>query len=58
MVVVLGPSMRLAGPSLVVVERLTRPRPEIGAILIAEQLTTEVLQQALRAGVQDVLPLQ
>jgi pilus assembly protein CpaE len=30
----------------------------VGAILIAEQLTTEVLQQALRAGVRDVLPLQ
>src|SRR5215204_4306004 len=57
LVVVLGPSM--ASPDqLVVVERLTRPRPEVGAILIAEQLTTEVLQQALRAGVRDVLPLQ
>ena len=57
LVVVLGPSM--ASPDqLAVVERLTRPRPEVGAILIAEQLTTEVLQQALRAGVRDVLPLQ
>jgi pilus assembly protein CpaE len=57
LVVVLGPSM--ASPDqLVVVERLTRPRPEVGAILIAEQLTTDVLQQALRAGVRDVLPLQ
>src|SRR5690349_11905977 len=57
LVVVLGPSM--ASPDqLVVVERLTRHRPEVGAILIAEQLTTEVLQQALRAGVRDVLPLQ
>jgi pilus assembly protein CpaE len=57
LVVVLGPSM--ASPDqLVVVERLTRPRPEVGAILIAEQLTTELLQQALRAGVRDVLPLQ
>jgi len=57
LVVVLGPSMASLD-QLVVVERLTRPRPEIGAILIAEQLTTEVLQQALRAGVRDVLPLQ
>ncbi len=57
LVVVLGPSM--ASPDqLVVVERLTRPRPEVGAILVAEQLTTDVLQQALRAGVRDVLPLQ
>ena len=57
LVLVLGPSM--ASPDqLAVVERLTRPRPEVGAILIAEQLTTDVLQQALRAGVRDVLPLQ
>jgi len=57
LVVVLGPSM--ASPDqLAVVERLTRPRPEVGAILIAEQLTTELLQQALRAGVRDVLPMQ
>jgi pilus assembly protein CpaE len=57
LVVVLGPSM--ASPDqLAVVERLTRPRPEVGAILIAEHVTTEVLQQALRAGVRDVLPLQ
>jgi pilus assembly protein CpaE len=57
LVVVLGPSM--ATPDqLAVVERLTRPRPEVGAVLIAQQLTTELLQQALRAGVRDVLPLQ
>lgn len=57
LIVVLGPSM--ASPDqLAVVERLTRPRPEVGAILIAEALTTDVLQQALRAGVRDVLPLQ
>ena len=49
----------MASPDqLVVVERLTRPRPEIGAILIADELSTEVLQQALRAGVRDVLPLR
>lgn len=57
LVVVLGPSMSTPD-QLVVVERLTRPRMEVGAILIAEQLTTDVLQQALRAGVRDVLPLQ
>jgi pilus assembly protein CpaE len=57
LVVVLGPSMASLD-QLVVVERLTRPRPEVGAILIAAQLTTELLQQALRAGVRDVLPLQ
>jgi pilus assembly protein CpaE len=57
LVVVLGPSMASLD-QLVVVERLTRPRPEVGAILVAERLTTELLQQALRAGVRDVLPLQ
>jgi pilus assembly protein CpaE len=57
LVVVLGPSM--ASPDqLAVVERLTRPRPEVGAILIADHLTTDLLQMALRAGVRDVLPLQ
>ncbi len=57
LVVVLGPSM--ASPDqLTVVERLTRPRPEVGAILIADHLTTDLLQMALRAGVRDVLPLQ
>jgi len=53
-VALLGPSC--AGPAgLVAVERLTRSRPEVGAVLMVEALSTDVLQRALRAGVKDVL---
>ena len=52
-VVVLGPS--LVG-SLQEVEKLTRSRPELGVILVVEELSATVLQQAIRAGVKDVLP--
>ncbi len=53
-VLVLGPSCARDG-SLVSVERLLQVRREIGAILVTEELTTALLQQALRAGVKDVL---
>jgi pilus assembly protein CpaE len=53
-VAVLGPSCAY-GPELTAVEELVRVHREVGAILLAEQLTTELLQQALRAGVRDVL---
>ena len=52
-VAVLGPSCAY-GPELTAVEELVRVHREVGAILLAEQLTTELLQQALRAGVRDV----
>jgi pilus assembly protein CpaE len=53
-VAVLGPSM--ADPiGLTSIERLTRLRPEVAAILVVEHLTTDLLQRALRAGVRDVL---
>lgn len=53
-VVVLGPSC--AGPSdLAMVERWSRTNPEVGAILVTSELTTTLLQTALRAGVRDVL---
>ncbi len=53
-VVVLGPSC--ADPiGLMAVERLLRLRPAAASILVVDVLTTEVLQQALRAGVRDVL---
>lgn len=51
---VLGPSCASDG-SLNSVERMIRSHGEIGAILVAEELTTNLLQQALRAGVKDVL---
>jgi pilus assembly protein CpaE len=55
------PVVALLGPScagsagLIAVERLTRSRPEVGAVLMVEALSTDLLQRALRAGVKDVL---
>ncbi|MEM9200638.1 MAG: P-loop NTPase [Actinomycetota bacterium] len=53
-VLVLGPSCANDG-SLNSVERMLQSHREVGAILVAEELTTNLLQQALRAGVKDVL---
>ncbi|MEL7208864.1 MAG: P-loop NTPase, partial [Actinomycetota bacterium] len=55
-VIALGPSCA-TGAELAVIEQLTTGRPEIGAVLVASELTTTLLQQALRAGVKDVLAL-
>ena len=53
-VVVLGPSYgNLA--ELERVEWLTRTWPDLGLILVVDELSTTVLQLALRAGVKDVL---
>jgi pilus assembly protein CpaE len=53
-VVVLGPSVaRKDGFDSV--GRLLRSRPDIRAIMVVETLTTDVLQQAIRAGVIDVV---
>ena len=53
-VVVLGPSFA-TGADLASVEQLLNARREVGAIMVTTQLTTELLQQALRSGVKDVL---
>jgi pilus assembly protein CpaE len=53
-VVVFGPGLA-DGPGLGEIERLTRSRPELGAVLVAAELSTALLQQALRSGVRDVL---
>src|SRR3954467_11630830 len=37
-------------------EKLVSDRPEVGAILIAPELSTDLFRQALRAGIRDVLP--
>jgi pilus assembly protein CpaE len=55
-VIVLGPSSA-DQVGLREVELATRSRPELGTIMVVEHLTTEILQQALRAGVKDVLSL-
>src|SRR5581483_4546674 len=55
LVAVLGPSC--AGPDgLAAAEKLVADRPEVGAILIAPELSTDLFRQALRAGIRDVLP--
>jgi pilus assembly protein CpaE len=53
-VVVLGPSCA-AAPGLMGAEDLIHQRPEVGAILVAAELTTDLFQRALRTGVRDVL---
>ncbi len=52
--IVLGPSCAVDG-MLSSVERVLHAHRELGAILVAEELTTTLLQQALRSGVKDVL---
>jgi pilus assembly protein CpaE len=53
-VVVFGPGF--SDPAgLAQIEAMARARPEVGAILVAEELSTGLLQQALRSGVRDVL---
>src|SRR3954465_15044491 len=55
LVAVLGPSC--ANPEgLASAEKLVTDRPEVGAILIAPELSTDLFRQALRAGIRDVLP--
>lgn len=53
-VVVLGPSFA-DSPELTAAEQLLAARREVGAIMVTNQLTTQLLQEALRAGVKDVL---
>ncbi len=53
-VVVFGPGLA-DPPGLAQIERLTHSRPEVAAILVAAELSTGLLQQALRSGVRDVL---
>lgn len=52
-VVVLGPSC--ASPTGLAELAPTLARPGVGTILITEELSTDLLQMALRAGVKDVL---
>jgi pilus assembly protein CpaE len=53
-VAILGPSCSVDG-SLMAAERLLQQHAELGAILVAHELSTALLQQALRVGVKDVL---
>jgi pilus assembly protein CpaE len=53
-VIVLGPSFG-ESPELAAVEQLLAARRDVGAIMVTDQLSTEMLQRALRSGVKDVL---
>jgi pilus assembly protein CpaE len=53
-VVVLGPSFA-SGADLGAAEQLLGARREVGAIMVTNELTTDLLQRALRSGVKDVL---
>ncbi|MGI8793402.1 MAG: AAA family ATPase [Acidimicrobiales bacterium] len=55
-VLVLGPSYGEAS-ALTTVSRMLRDRPTISAVLVIHDLTTEGLQAAMRAGVNDVVTL-
>jgi pilus assembly protein CpaE len=54
-VVVLGPSCATA-EGITRVQAALASHPEAGTVLVAAELTTDLLQTALRAGVKDVLP--
>ena len=53
-VAVLGPSCAVDG-ALAEVERILPRHREVGVILVARELSTGLLQQALRAGIKDVV---
>jgi pilus assembly protein CpaE len=53
-VIVLGPSFG-ESPELAAVEQLLGARRDVGAIMVTTELSTELLQRALRSGVKDVL---
>jgi pilus assembly protein CpaE len=53
-VIVLGPSFG-GSPELAAVEQLLAARRDVGAIMVTTELSTDLLQRALRSGVKDVL---
>jgi pilus assembly protein CpaE len=55
-VAVLGPSCT-EPRHLAIAERLVAGHPEVRTLLVADELSTALLRQALRAGVRDVLAL-
>src|SRR5207302_6098558 len=54
LIVVFGPSYATS-KGLKEVQGLTRRHPEVASIMVVDELSTQMLQQALRAGVRDVL---
>lgn len=53
-VAVLGPSCTVP-PGVSDAEALIHRRPDVGVVLVAQELTTDLFQRALRLGVRDVL---
>jgi pilus assembly protein CpaE len=56
-VVVFGPGLA-NDTGLAHAQRLTRSHPAVGIVLLAEELTLPLLQQALRAGVRDAVTIE
>ncbi len=56
LVVVVGPSFADAA-GLADVSRLARNRPGTSAVMVVDELSTEILQQAIRSGISDVIAL-
>ena len=54
MVLVLGPSFA-EGSGLADVAKQLRARPELAAVMVVDELSTELLQRAIRSGVSDVI---
>jgi pilus assembly protein CpaE len=54
MVLVIGPSFS-EGAGLGEVAALLRARPDMGAVMVVDELSTELLQRAIRAGINDVI---
>lgn len=53
-VIVLGPGC-VGGPDMGVAEDLLNRHREIGAIIVAPELSMEIMQRAMKAGIRDVL---
>ena len=56
LIVVVGPSFASTA-GLAEVSRLTRSRAGSNAVMVVHELSTEILQQAIRSGISDVLAL-
>ncbi|HKY75417.1 MAG TPA: P-loop NTPase [Acidimicrobiia bacterium] len=56
LVVIFGPGLADAA-GLAKIESFTRSRPDAGAVLVTVEQSTELLQQAFRSGIRDVLEL-
>jgi pilus assembly protein CpaE len=54
MVLVIGPSFA-SGAGLSQVAALLRARPDVNAVMVVDELTTDLLQRAIRAGINDVI---